>query len=435
MKKGSYKSIPVILFLVVVLVFFPAISSAEDQSVFGAKDFRIGWMHFHLSIQFFSVDARGEGLIFVTKKTPDKRMDGGFLLLNGQIIGLDDFLSGKDHTTERRISLRCRNFLTVFLRGTPGATVSITVKKGTTAAPPEVVFQAVPQGITLGENSTLQWTTTDADSVAIDQGIGDVAESGSLAISPKDTTTYTLTAIGQGGTTTASTTVRVTAPAPTVSLTVNPETILQGASATLRWTSAFADTANIQPQIGAVSPTGFLTVSPAQATTYMITVTGPGGSATASATISVDDPFAQPMVTISANPSTIPKGSASTLSWVSASAQSAYFDNGIGKVPLHGDLDVLPEHTTTYSITVTGPTGVANCQVTVMVTGNPEPQPEGSFGARYEDLVPPDATLERYDSRRFCLITGLVQDVPGVALGGSIGHNTAPRRVWNGYDQ
>jgi YD repeat-containing protein len=40
-----------------------------------------------------------------------------------------------------------------------------------------------------------------------------------------------------------------------------------------------------------------------------------------------------------------------------------------------------------------------------------EPQPEGSFGEQYEDLVPENATVESYDPRRFSLITGLVQDL------------------------
>ena len=145
---------------------------------------------------------------------------------------------------------------------------------------------------------------------------------------------------------------------------------------------------------------------------------GPGGSATASVTINVEDPFAPPTVSISANPSTIPKGSASTLSWISKNAQSAHIDNGIGIVPIESALEVSPEHTTTYTITVIGSAGPANAQVTVIVMGNPEPQPEGSFGARYEDLVPPDATLKTYDPRRFCLITGLVLDVQGSPLEG-----------------
>ena len=418
MKKGASRSITVIFSLILIFLFFSADSFAESQSLFGPKDFRIGWMHFHLSIHSFSVDARGEGLILVTKTTPDKGMDGGFLLLNGQIIGLDDFLEGKNQTTETGVSLRSRNFLTVFLRGTPGATISITVKKGSATPPPEVTFQAVPQAISLGETSTLQWTTSSADQITIDQGIGDVAASGSLVVSPKDTTTYTLTAAGKGGTATGSATIRVTVPPPMVSLSVKPDTIVQGASATLTWTSTNATTATIEPGIGNVSPSDALSITPPESMTYMITVTGPGGSATASVTITVEDPFAQPTVTLSANPSTIPKGSASTLSWFSKNAQSVHIGNGIGIVSIEGTLEVSPVHTTTYIITAIGANGAASAQFTLMVTGNPESQPQNSFGARYEDLVPPDATLERYDSRRFCLITGVIQDVQGAPLEG-----------------
>jgi hypothetical protein len=183
MKECTSKGLTAVLFLVLVLLVFPASSFAEGQSVFGPKDFRIGQMHFHLSVHSFSVDSRGEGLIVVTKKTPEKRMEGDFLLLNGQVIGLHDFLEGKNQSTERKVSLRSRNFLTVFLRGAPGATISIEVKKGAITPPPQVTFQAAPQALTLGETSTLQWTTTYAERITIDQGIGDVAASGSLGAS------------------------------------------------------------------------------------------------------------------------------------------------------------------------------------------------------------------------------------------------------------
>ena len=123
-------------------------------------------------------------------------------------------------------------------------------------------------------------------------------------------------------------------------------------------------------------------------------------------------------MSISASPSTIPQGNSSALSWASKNAQIAHIDKGLGVVPLQGFLSIMPEHTTTYTITVIGSAGAASAQVTVVVTGNPEPHPEGSFGARYEDLVPLDATLERYDTRRFCLVTGLVQDFQEIPLEG-----------------
>ncbi len=295
MKKCMSKGLTAVLFLVLVLLVFPASSIAESQSVFGPKDLRIGQMHFHLSVNSFSVDSRGEGLIAVTRKTPEKRMEGGFILLNGQVISLHDFLEGKNQSTERKVSLRSRNFLTVFLRGSPGAMISIEVKRGGITPPPQVTFQAAPQAITLGETSTLQWTTTNADKITIDQGIGDVAASGAVAVSPKDTTTYTLTATGKGGTATGSATVRVIVPAPTVRLTVNPQTVIQGAPATLTWSSTLADTVSIQPGIGPVSASGSLTVSPSQTTTYILTAIGRGGTVNASATLTVLPP---PTVTL-----------------------------------------------------------------------------------------------------------------------------------------
>ena len=57
----------------------------------------------------------------------------------------------------------------------------------------------------------------------------------------------------------------------------------------------------------------------------------------------------------------------------------------------------------------------------VTITAEPmpstvEPQPEGSFGGQYNDLIPPDATIESYDARRFSVITGLVQDLAGDSI-------------------
>jgi hypothetical protein len=118
-----------------------------------------------------------------------------------------------------------------------------------------------------------------------------------------------------------------------------------------------------------------------------------------------------PTVSISATPETIQVGESSTLLWTSTNAQNAYIDNGIGIVSVNGSTTVSPEHTTTYAITVTGPNGSASTHATVSVLGNPEPQPEGYFGEQYEDLIPPDATVESYDPKRFSVIAGLVQDL------------------------
>ncbi|MDN3513168.1 MAG: carboxypeptidase regulatory-like domain-containing protein [Candidatus Brocadia sp.] len=76
--------------------------------------------------------------------------------------------------------------------------------------------------------------------------------------------------------------------APSCDILANPETIVQGNSATLTWTSTNATSAEIDQGIGAVAVNGSRSVSPAQSTTYTITVTGDGGSATASVTVTVN---------------------------------------------------------------------------------------------------------------------------------------------------
>ena len=78
---------------------------------------------------------------------------------------------------------------------------------------------------------------------------------------------------------------------------------------------------------------------------------------------------------------------------------------------MNGSTTVSPDHTTTYTLTVTGSTGSNSVQAKIHVTGNPVPLPEGSFGEQYEDLIPPDSTVEEYDTKRFSLITGLVRSI------------------------
>jgi len=76
-------------------------------------------------------------------------------------------------------------------------------------------FYASPESIGWRESSTLFWSVENAPIVYIDQGIGNVSTSanvvtsGTIDVSPEETTTYTLTAVGSSGT--ASCTVEVTA--------------------------------------------------------------------------------------------------------------------------------------------------------------------------------------------------------------------------------
>jgi peptidoglycan-associated lipoprotein len=75
-------------------------------------------------------------------------------------------------------------------------------------------------------------------------------------------------------------------PVPTASLTVRPESIQPGGSATLTWSTTNATNVNIDG-IGAVATSGSQSVTPSQSTTYHLTAQGPGGTAEASARLTV----------------------------------------------------------------------------------------------------------------------------------------------------
>jgi peptidoglycan-associated lipoprotein len=75
-------------------------------------------------------------------------------------------------------------------------------------------FTAEPSTIQKGQSATLRWSIQNATDMNIDQGIGAVQSNGSRQVFPSNTTTYTLTANGPGGSDTRSVTVEVTSPPP-----------------------------------------------------------------------------------------------------------------------------------------------------------------------------------------------------------------------------
>jgi peptidoglycan-associated lipoprotein len=74
---------------------------------------------------------------------------------------------------------------------------------------------------------------------------------------------------------------------PTVSLQASPTSIEKGESSTLSWTSTDATQLTIAPDVGSVTAQGSTKVTPSASTTYTISANGPGGSANATARITV----------------------------------------------------------------------------------------------------------------------------------------------------
>src|SRR5271163_4373196 len=89
-------------------------------------------------------------------------------------------------------------------------------KKAPVAPPPPAAlaprinsFTAEPRNIERGQSATLRWSVANATDIAIDQSLGAVQANGNRQVFPSNTTTYTLTARGAGGTDTRAVTVEV----------------------------------------------------------------------------------------------------------------------------------------------------------------------------------------------------------------------------------
>jgi hypothetical protein len=237
------------------------------------------------------------------------------------------------------------------------------------ASPPDVSFSATPDDIATGQTSTLVWDTANADSVTIDNGVGSQPVSGSVTVQPSETTTYTLTATGPGGTTSSEATVTVTR-RPIITFIASPTGIAAGSSTMLAWSVTNAINISIDNGIGGVPSTGSIAVSPTTTTTYTMTAVGTGGTSFAQVTVDVIE---LPQITFTADPSTISAGGSSTLSWSVTGVDFVTIDP-ISEVFSTGSMIVSPAKTTVYRLTATNAAGTATATVIVTVPSPAQPK-------------------------------------------------------------
>ena len=94
--------------------------------------------------------------------------------------------------------------------GGGGAAVSDGNPPPSISLPTITGFSANPASLTVGQTSTLSWTTSGATSLTINNAVGDVTGTTNKVVTPTTTTTYVLTASNSAGNVTAATTVTVT---------------------------------------------------------------------------------------------------------------------------------------------------------------------------------------------------------------------------------
>jgi hypothetical protein len=270
----------------------------------------------------------------------------------------------------------------LFLAGCyPGGPITITGQ-----LPVIDSFNASPASISAGESSSLSWTVSGANTVSIDQGIGNVALTGTREVTPGVTTIYTLTASNSAGGVTATTQVIVTGavPPPTMGLPVinsfsaTPPIISLGNPTSLSWNVSNATSVSINHGVGTVAPSGSTIVSPPTTTTYILTASNINGSLTATALVQVSgvpsQPSGLPVINyFTASPPFISAGGSSLLRWDVSYATSVTIDNGIGPVASHGTMIVSPPYSTAYTLAATNAYGYTTQTLLVEVSGTPPP--------------------------------------------------------------
>jgi len=260
---------------------------------------------------------------------------------------------------------------------------------GSTPSPiiPACTLSVVPGTVTQGDAVSITWTSENAVAANIDNGIGAIGSAiGSVNHTPTGDTTYTMTVVSAtGNTVTCADSVVVTPPvvnAPSCTLSIVPDTLTVGSSATISWTTNHGDTFSINNGVGSLpvltSPNagGTTIITPAVGThTYTGTVTNSAGTtATCSDTITVNPVVVNaPSCSLTIDPTPIALGDSTVISWTTNNASTFSLSAGIGSVTpvTSGSVSVTPATTGTFTYVgvVTNSVGATEtCTGEVVVT-------------------------------------------------------------------
>jgi len=116
---------------------------------------------------------------------------------------------------------------TIFTGGCKKKPVATTPRQETPVEQPKlqptVTLSADPSSIEKGGTATLSWTSTNATQLTIAPEVGTVTAEGSTKVTPADSTTYTITASGPGGSANSTARVTVSTPPPPVETKNEPD--------------------------------------------------------------------------------------------------------------------------------------------------------------------------------------------------------------------
>lgn len=238
---------------------------------------------------------------------------------------------------------------------------------------------ADPDSIQRGQSSILTWRSENATEAFLDGQRVELV--GTRSVFPTATTPYQLRAVGRSGDGLASATVVVQQPAhPIARIRATPDLITRGDASTLTWNTENATEARLDGITVALA--GVRTIRPDQSRFYEIVGTGPGGRASALASVTVIAPLPvvvpvvvpepeRPTARIQATPDQIIRGQTSTLTWNTEHATDALLNGA--SVAVQGVMEVRPDQTHSYEIVGLGAGGRASAIATVNVQEPPQP--------------------------------------------------------------
>lgn len=262
-------------------------------------------------------------------------------------------------------------------------------------------FAATPPEIRRGESSRLDWEVrpsfpvcpSDPNQPRVECLTIDITNvpqsdlsvpplpSGNATVTPDDTTTYVLTVcnvVDECATAQATVLVRPNLPV-IVRFTATPSEARKTdpplapcnsgeARSLLEWETQNATTVILTNPSGPVPPVGEQVVCLSQTTTFTLTATNDRGEVvTAEATVTVLDALPE-LISFTATPAMIRVGETSTLSWEVRNVDSVLITNLPGIHLPVDSVQVMPQQTTTYTLTATNDSGESvTAEVTLVV--------------------------------------------------------------------
>jgi hypothetical protein len=248
-------------------------------------------------------------------------------------------------------------------------------------------FGSDARRVQAGQTARLHWSVQGATHITITPDVGDVDATGNKEVTVRRTTQFQLTATKLGGEEVHQTVIVEVGPGQPpppqrleVSFDAQPDSIVLGQGAQLRWSVPGASLVTITPGIGRVPAAGSIVVKPTETTTYRLQALAGGATGAREVTVQVQQPQRptpppqpvtqlRPEIAFHAVPTTVTQGSPVTLVWSLQNAVAAAITPQPGI--LHQSANqwvVTPAATTTYVLTARSKDGLtASASVTVTV--------------------------------------------------------------------